>query len=286
MAETPQRVQGTGLTAAPAEAKPEGMSDEDWANFQSRYRPQAGAAPQPGYTPPAPAPAGTPGAPGQSTIPGQAGAASTYSATPGVAPSATTTNQGTQDVVRNSYLERASAPLKDPRTQPGYQIQTDAFNAATERARRDASGDLAEGTAGSGQTGMQTSEQRLINERAGQARGNFSADLVRQDLQNQRDDTNKALESLRGMISDDQTRQLQDKLAAIDAQLKQQSLSSSTDLGNRELSLRDKLGTGGLNLDMIRTLLQNDQFNNNLGFNIGDREAYWNQVALDRVMGG
>lgn len=284
-----QRAQGPPLTKAdmtPGEAAAAGLG---WVD---KNHPLYGTAGYVGSQPAGGAAAGgaaggaSGGAAGGNTVAGQGTAAQTYSSTPGADPDAATTNQGTQDVVRNSYLERATKPLSDPRTDQGVRMASDSYNAATERARRDATADLAEGTAGSGQVGFQNAEQRLINERAGQARGSFEADLVQKDLQRQRDETNDALSHLTGMISDDQARALQDKLASLDAQLKTAALNSSDSLGRAELSLKDKLGTGGLSLDTLKTLLNDQQFNKNLGFNIGDREAFWNQQALDRVLGG
>jgi hypothetical protein len=274
----------------PAEARPEHMSEQDWANFQARYRPQAAAPTDPAapkapgaadpYAPPPPASGG-----GQ-TVPGQAAAGQTYSGTPGAAPTANTTNQAAQDVVRNSYLERAAAPITDPRARSDFRMVADTQAAAAERARRDATADLAEGMAGTGQTGAQSVESRLIAERAAQQRGNFEADLVRQDLQQQRADVENALKALTGMIDADQTRALQQKLAELDAQLKTASLNASTGLGSQELALKDRLGMAGINVDLLGKLLQNQQFNNNLGFEMGDREAYWNNAALNQILGG
>jgi hypothetical protein len=274
----------------PAEARPEHMSEQDWANFQARYRPQAAAPTDPAapkapgaadpYAPPPPASGG-----GQ-TVPGQAAAGQTYSGTPGAAPTANTTNQAAQDVVRNSYLERAAAPITDPRTRSDFRMVADTQAAASERARRDATADLAEGMAGTGQTGAQGVESRLIAERAAQQRGNFEADLVRQDLQQQRADVENALKALTGMIDADQTRRLQERLAELDAQLKTASLNASTGLGTQELALKDRLGMAGINVDLLGKLLQNQQFNNNLGFEMGDREAYWNNAALNQILGG
>lgn len=273
---------------------------QDAVNFYNRYRAkpaETAAAPQPGVPvtggpdtaapaqpgPPAQTPpAGTP----QENIQQQGTNAQTYSQTPGAAPTAQTTNQGTQDVVRNSYLERAMQPIDvDPRTNTAIRQQSDAFAAASERARRDSTADLAEATAGSGQTGYQDTEQRLINERSAQARGGFEASLVAQELTNKRDEVKSALASLEGMISNDQKMALTERLAQLDAQLKTASLNASTSLGQQELSLKDKLGMAGINVDLM-SLLQNDrQFGQRLGFDIGDREAYWNQQSLENILG-
>jgi hypothetical protein len=251
---------------------------QGWTQQQGGAAPPAAGGSDP-YTP-------SPAAGGGQTVPGQAAAGQTYSGTPGAAPAANTTNQAAQDVVRNSYLERAAKPIEDPRARADFRTVADTHAAATERARRDATADLAEGMAGTGQTGAQSVESRLIAERAAQQRGNFEADLVRQDLQQQRADVENALKALTGMIDADQTRALQQKLADLDAQLKTASLNASTGLGSQELALKDRLGMAGINVDLLGKLLQNQQFNNNLGFEMGDREAYWNNAALNQILGG
>jgi hypothetical protein len=80
---------------------------------------------------------------------------------------------------------------------------------------------------------------------------------------------------MKGMISDDQTRALQKQLADMDAAIKQQSIAQTGALGSADLALRDKLGTGALNLDTMKALLQNQQFGSNLGFDIGNAESQY-----------
>lgn len=278
-------VQVTGDPLQAAEQRPEGMSEQDWTNFQARYRQPAATAGQPAGAPPAYTPPPTAGAPsGANTVPGQATAAQTYSTTPGAAPTATTTNQGTQDTVRNSYLTRATQNLTVDQNAPEFRQVADTFAAGAERSRRDSVADLAEATAGSGQVGLQNAETRLINERAAQARGGFEADLVRQELQTKRAEVADALQRLGGMVSDDQMRMLQERLAELDARLKTDSLNATTDLGRADINLRDRLGTMGGNIDILSLLVNNDQFSKRLGFDIGDREAYWNADSLDRIL--
>lgn len=215
------------------------------------------------------------------TIGSQAAAASTFSNAPGSAPTQNTTNQGTQDVLRNTYLKQVTQGTQiDAQNDPNIRQQSDAFAAAQERARRDQASDIAEKFAGTGQTGAQTVEQRMLNEKAQQGRASFEADLVGRELQTRRDEIKDALGNLGGMLSDDQNRALQLELAKLDAQIKKAGISTSESLGRSELALKDKLGMGGLNVDLARLLTQNGQFNKSLGFQIGDREATLNQQAL------
>jgi hypothetical protein len=211
----------------------------------------------------------TPGAAAPTTVAGAATAASTYSSTPGAAPNPYTANQGTQDVVRNSYLERATQGTTIDRNDPNFRQQVDPYAAAQERARRGYISEAAErlsarGKAGSGELDL---ERRIASERAGQATGLFESQLVARELQNRRDEIKDALTNLKGLISADQAGALQRELAELEAALKREGLAQSGSLGSADLSLRDKLGTGALNVDLLRALLQNDQFNKGQSLN-------------------
>lgn len=267
-----------------------GWSPQESVDYYNRYHTKpADAAAAPG--PPGAAPAGPPPPPNSAaTDPAdrtqQQGLNSqTYSPTPEAAPTQNTTNQGTQDVVRNSYLQQAEQGTAVDTNDPNFRQQADAYAAAQERARRTAVSQTAEQYAGSGATGAQTAEERLINEQSGQNQAGFEAQLVGHELQNRRSEIQNALTQLGGMISGDQARALQKQLADIDAQLKQAGLDQSSALGQRELDIRQQLGLGGLNVDLMRLLTQNQQYNNDLGFRIGSTEAGLNQSALDSLLG-
>ena len=205
----------------------------------------------------------------------QADKAATFSATPGAAPLPNTTNQGTQDVVRNSYLTQATQGTKVDTAAPEFRQQTDAFSAGQDRARRQYESEAAErlSAQGLGSSGAMTNERRLGAERAGQASGAFEAQLVGRELETRRDEIKEALSGLRGMISGDQAMALQTQLAELDAAIKREGIAQGGDLGGRELNLKDKLGTGALNVDLMRALLQNQQFGTDAGIRIGEGDA-------------
>lgn len=231
--------------------------------------PPAGAAGP--YTPPNLAP----GTPGSSPLDTQLDNAQTYSQTPGGAPLNNTTNQGTQDSVRNAYLQQIQKGTSVDTNDPNFRMQADAFAAAQERARRNQLDDVAQSSfqSNSRGSGAEQIERRMMDERAAQNVGSFEADLVGRELTNRRDEIKNALAELGGMISNDQKNALQRELAALDASIKQQSINQTGSLGSRDLDLRDKLGTGALNIDMLRALLQNEQFGVDSGIRIGDLEA-------------
>lgn len=212
-------------------------------------------------------PDGTPKVP----VPGQ-----TTTATPGATPSPYTTNQGTQDVVRNSYLQRATQGTTIDQNDPNFRQQADTYAAAQERARRDQVADQAEAfsAAGLGGSGAQSTQARLTNERAAQATGQFEAELVGRELQNRRDEIREALSSLSGFITNDQRNALQRELAELDAQLRRAGIASS-----------ERLGMAGLAIDRDRLRMQDRHFNADLGFRMGDAEAGYNERALRLLLG-
>lgn len=224
-------------------------------------------------------------APTDPSVASQGNGAQTYSATPGAAPTQTTTNQGTQDVVRNSLLAKATQDTHVDTNDPNFRQQADTFAAAQERARRNASSDNAAQLAGSGQVGAQATNDRMINEQAAQNSASFEAQLVGNELKNKRAEVADAISQLSGLVTGDQMRALQKQLADIDAQIKQSSLDQSTALGGRELDIKSMLGQGGLNVDLMRLLLQNQQFNNDLGYRIGSDEAHLDQQSVLSLLG-
>jgi hypothetical protein len=230
--------------------------------------------------------AGEPSAPGTAIV-GQARGSETLSTTPGAPPTQSTTNQGTQDVVRNSYLERAVQPLKIDPNDPMIRAQVDPFVAAQDRQRRQTISEAAERASarGLGDSGALDAERRYAGERAAQAGGLFESQLVGKEIQTRRDEIKDALTSLRGMLSDDQVRALQKEMAELDAAVKKLGIAAGTDTASSEIALKRQLGLGGMNIDLMRLLMQDRQFADTMGFNVADREAFYNNAALQNIMG-
>jgi hypothetical protein len=247
--------------------------------------PAAPAAPPPAYGTPAPA---TTNGPAPTPIQAQAAAAQTYSATPGADADQSTMNQGAQDVFRNSLLQRATQSTEVDTNDPTFRGVADNFAASQERARRNATDMAAESAAGNGMatgSGLMDNERRMQNEKSAQASSGFESQLALSELQNKRQEIAGALEGLGTSIGGDQARALTDKLAQLDATIKRESLSQSGQLGNADISLRDRLGTQGNNLSAMDMYLRNQQQNNRLGFDIGNANADHNNAALRALLG-
>jgi hypothetical protein len=218
------------------------------------------------------------------SVPQQASNAQTYSQAPGAAPTQTTTNQGTQDVVRNSYLQQATQGTQVDANDPNIRQQVTPFAAAVERQKRDYLGDQAE-QAGPYATGAARGQARMAGERAGQAVGTFEADLIGRELQNRRAEIQNALTNLSGMISGDQARQLQQELADLNAELTRLGINTNARVAGDDLALRERLARLQDAYNYAALNQNQRQFSDTLGFNIGATEATLNQAALSSLFG-
>jgi hypothetical protein len=155
--------------------------------------------------------------------------AATQSSTPGAAPTEATANQGTQDVVRNSWLQQATQSTQVDPNDPNIKQQVDPFAAQQERQRRDYESAAAErlSAAGAAGSGQMEQERRYGMEQAGQATGMFQSSLIASELQNKRSEIQDALTHLGDTISSDQKNALTQKLADLDAAIKREGIAST-----------------------------------------------------------
>lgn len=186
----------------------------------------------------------------------QAAGASTVSGTPGAAPTGPTSNQGSQDVARNSYLAMATQSRVPSRTDPEIRVPADAFAANVDRSVRNQTADAAE-RQGPYASGAVRGEARMAAERGAVQAGAYEAELVNREVGARRAEIQQALAGLSGFISDDQRMALQRELAQLNARLEQQRLGQ-----------------------------QSSQFADTLGFNIAQSEADLNDRALRLILGG
>ena len=115
--------------------------------------------------------------------------------------------------------------------------------------------------------------------------------VSREQLQLQRDLGNLDAQSKQSLAQlDAQLRRegygLQERLAQMDAELRRLGINTQGNLGTLELALRRELGIGELNLGLLQAMLQNQQFNNNLGFDIGQWQSILNRDAVLAGLGG
>ena len=207
------------------------------------------------------------------------------------------------DELYSTLRTRSQQALTIDPNNPVVGGQVDAFRAEQERARRNLMSDAAE--AGRPLSDVQ---QAMSQERVGQAAGSLRAELVARDLMTKRGEIADALASMGGMLSGDQTALLQRELSNMDNLIQQQQLGmgnrdldlrrelglgdlglgwggvmNQRDLGFAGLDLQGELGRGGLQNELLRTMLQNQQFYSDLGLRNDTQDDYYNLVSRGRL---
>ncbi len=265
-----------GRQATPQELQQIGSNSTDMASAQSyadTLAQQQGWAPSPTQTPTTP-----------------------YTPGPGVAPPTAGTStppQGPADPNQSALQARIQQMLQtntgDVNTgSQEYQSQLGSFKRGQGSALERAKNAAAERAAGSGTLssgGFDASQQALDMQAAGQA-GDFEAGLASQQIQRQRDDVAQALQLAQQNGLSGEARQLQERLANLDSNLRQQGMNLSGELGRSDLDLRRYLGRGQLGLGMLGTLLGNQRSQDALGFNYAQLGQQANQQALQALLGG
>lgn len=278
------RTTATGLQAAPAPAAgpqaavpvtappaapaappagpppPEGMSPQDWANFQARY-------PQPG----APAPAGT-GAPGAGS---------------GAVPAASTNPLG--DVFRTALVSRlnATAAPTSIADDPVLAAQSGAMRQASARqaARDRSAGVEAAGAQGLESSGATSGMIRKLGQDRALHEGQADAQLLG-DARGQRMQELQAFLGIAGNTLSNEERNLLDReMGQLDASVRREGIASQTALGQGDLSLRGELGRGGLNQNLLSILLNNRTDNDRTALQGAGLELGANTAALQAMLG-
>lgn len=201
-------------------------------------------------------------------------------------PTQYTSTPNMQQVQRDQILGMMQQNPVPDANDPVIKAQTDAFGAGQMRAARQAKAEAAEKLAAEGMSGGANElAARAADERAGNAMGAFAADLTNREYVRRKQEIQDFMKMNAATIDADQARMLQRELAQLDAQIRREGFNVQSSLGNRELDVRSDLGNKGINNDLIRMLLQNKQFGQDLGFRIGATEADLNNSALRSLFG-
>jgi hypothetical protein len=276
---------------ADIEARPEHMSEQDWGNFQQRYRPQPGAAPAPAPGAPAPSPLATPGVPGAvaPALKNPAPAPATQMQ-PSPAPQI---GDGGGQPVTGGGLQRtqaaglqpagAQAPAPNPQaemqgmlrtsimgmlgqnvnaasvTDADLAPQSQAFANAAQRSQAARRAELVHQASRGGYSDSGGVEQRLdlLSQQTGQAIGQHDANLIGSKLDARRQQLNTALEAAKQMGMADEANQLQTEIANLGARVD----TRGQDINREGLQLQNNLANldastriylGDLNAQMQR----------------------------------
>lgn len=144
---------------------------------------------------------------------------------------------------------------------------------------------LAERAASQGldQNAMTTQLTGAQGESAGRQAA-FAGNAVMQQAQQQAQQLSAALALGGSMLSQQDQLAMQDKLAQLNAQIQRESIGQQGALGQGDLSLRRDLGQGNLNLGLLSTLLNNQQFGQGLSADLGKFNASANSSNLSSLL--
>lgn len=305
---------GGGVQLPTGEWVPKGTAADPWKGVGAAQVAAAGPA--------TPAPGGVVTPPPVTVPPTQTGGGSgpliPPSAPPGT-PSAPDQKAQVGTAFRDSLLKMLSDNQKDPSlADPALKGQMDAYSLAQTRARDRARSAMAERAAQQGGAGVDSgafnNDLAGLFQAQGEAEGQFGAGLVGQELQNRRNQLMQAATLAGNQMSQEDSRALQRELAdldakirregmaqqggqfdrslaeqarqsGVDAELKRLGITTQADLGGRDVALRGELGRGQLNLGLLSALLQNQQFGQRLGADVGMFNSRSNSDALLQMLG-
>lgn len=204
----------------------------------------------------------------------------------GPADQAITTN-GMQALMRDRLINLMEAPnpsIQDPNLAPAMSAFSAAQNRATGRQVRQNAESF--GAAGLESSGARNAADSAAFEQQGLNEGTFGANLVTQQLESQRQQATQALQMAMAAGDQDASRLLQDRLAQLNATLQREGLTQQGKLGQADIDLRNRLGTGNLNLGLLGLAQQGRQFNDSLGWDMSKYEATLNNQALVNALYG
>jgi hypothetical protein len=208
---------------------------------------------------------------------------------------------------------QAPASLNDP----ALKAQSDAANIGLTRGSEAERAQSAERLAAQGlsSSGAADADYGGIAQRQGEQQAGINAGLVGDANKSKLSQLQAVLGQMGGDINSAEGRGLQQRIAEMQAQIQRDSLKQSGsqfdrqlaqqgsqfgtdadlrrlgittqgDLGLKDLSLRDKLGSAGINAQLLGLLQNNDQFGKSLGAQTGMFSAGLNQNALLALLGG
>ncbi len=187
-------------------------------------------------------------------------------------PNPTTANPAFQDAFRTSLMGMMTQNPYDPAAiQQQIQPAVNAYGQQQSRVTDDQRAALQERLAQSGlaQSGASDTGTAQIYENEATNRAGFASNLALQQMQSRQQQLMQALQIGSGVLSNDQKNMLTKELADIDAAIRNRALDVQSSLGTGSLSNQLTLGQGQLSLGLLEALLNNQQANNTLGFNIG-----------------
>jgi hypothetical protein len=198
-----------------------------------------------------------------------------------------TTTAGMQSMIRDTLLNLLGQPspnLKDP----AFASAITANSAAQNRASARLINQNAEafGASGLESSGARLAADRGVIEQQALNEGTFGSGLVLNELTQRRAQMMAALQASTAVNDQDISRRLQQDLANLNAAIQREGIANQKNLGEQDIALRTKLGTGNLNIGLLGLAQQGRQFNDSMGFNLAQLESQLNNSSLVNLLFG
>jgi hypothetical protein len=201
-------------------------------------------------------------------------------AQPAPAPPPPTIQSSFKDALLKQLGVNQEAPsLSDP----ALKAQADAFSLAQQRGNERAQNQLAEQAAleGTRTSGGFLSDKLGLEQQRGEAEGAFNAGLVGQEAAARRDKLVQYVALAGNTLTEQDRMAVQKELADLNAQIERERIAQQGTLGQADIGLRGRLGEAQVNLGLLQALMQNQQFGQGLGAQLGQ----YNQNALLQTLG-
>lgn len=179
-----------------------------------------------------------------------------------------------------SQIDEGSKPV-DP-NDPIMAQQNRAYSTTQDRALAEGREAMAARGASQGlPTGAMDASLQSSYENAASDKSAYSGNLMADRLKQKQQQLQNALTTGAGILSAEEARDLQSRIATLDARIKATQIDQNERQGNRDLDIRQ----GGLDLDNRRLTEQSNQFYDTFGANIGDRESALNAEIMRMLQG-
>lgn len=198
-----------------------------------------------------------------------------------------TNTQTVAGAFQNALLQRLNAnPAQLNAQNPEIRGSINANRVAEQRAMERARAQMAESATSQGldRNAFDTGLTGLNQSRA-EREGAFEGNAIMQLGNRQAQELSQAIQIAAAQGDNQAARELQERLAQLQATLSREEIGLRGRLGSQELELRNRLGSGQLNLGLLGLLQGGQQFNQNLGAQLGQFGAGLNQQALLQMLG-
>ena len=163
------------------------------------------------------------------------------------------------DAYNQAMLDQLTKSRNPSLSDPGLKAQSDAYSVGQQRARDQARASIAERFAANGIADSGAMDQGIAGlfQQQGENQGTFNANLVGNELQNQRTELLNYMQLAGSRLTAQEAQALQAKLADIDANLRQQGITNQNDQFGRTQGWNEDIWSYLANMYPQQTVMNN-----------------------------